>query len=144
MLRQIYTPREVERLRRNMERMFENGLPRQDRPRQAPVPPVNLWTNEKEGVIITCELPGLEAGSVEISVTADTLTLSGQRQEDGAAPSDHYHRRERDHGAFSRTIQLPYSINGEKVEAVMDKGVLQITLPRAEAEKPRQIQVRSA
>jgi HSP20 family protein len=57
--------------------------------------------------------------------------------------SAQYHRRERGFGEFNRTVQLPFAINKEKVEATVQSGVLQVTLPRAEAEKPRQISIKA-
>jgi HSP20 family protein len=107
-------------------------------------PAVNVWTNDQEGVIVSAELPGVSPESIDISVTADTLTISGSRAPEDLPEEAQYHRRERYCEPFSRTVQLPYSVDTNKVEASADKGVLMITLPRAEAEKPKQIEVKTS
>ncbi len=143
MFRQPYNWREVDRLRRDMDRLFESTLPRAQRQRAPSFPAINVWTNDKEGIIVTAELPGVAPEDIEVTVTADTLTLSGKRQPEQTPETTKYHRRERSYGEFNRTVQLPYSVNQEKVKAAAQNGVLQITLPRAEAEKPKQITVRA-
>jgi HSP20 family protein len=132
----------MDRLRREMDKLFDTALPRGQRPRTAPFPAINVYTNKDEGILVTAELPGVSPDELAISVTGDTLTLSGSRQPEALPETAQYHRRERGFGTFNRTFQLPYSINKEKVGATMQHGVLHITLPRAEAEKPRQITVR--
>ena len=55
-----------------------------------------------------------------------------------------YHRRERWYGKFTKTIELPFVVEGNKVEAGFSRGILTIKLPRAESEKPKKITVRTA
>lgn len=140
MFRQPFNWREFEQVRRDMDRMFS----RSRRMRASGFPAINVWTNDAEGAILTTELPGIDTEDVDITVTGDTLTINGCCQPDEAPESAQYHRRERSRGDFSRTVQLPYTVDPDKVEAVVEKGVLTITLPRAEAEKPRQIAVKTA
>ena len=59
------------------------------------------------------------------------------------AKEAHYHRRERSYGSFSRTVQLPFMVDTNKVEASFKNGVLLINLPRAEADKPKKIAIKS-
>jgi HSP20 family protein len=127
-----------------MERLLESTGPRLVRGRAANFPAVNVWTNEQEGIIVSAELPGVSPETIDISVTADTLTISGTRKPEDLPEGAQYHRRERYCADFSRTVQLPYTVNTEAVEAAAENGVLKITLPRAEAEKPRQISVKAA
>jgi HSP20 family protein len=94
--------------------------------------------------VVTAELPGVEPGDIEISVVGDTLTLSGSRQLDDPGEGGTYHRRERSHGRFTRAIRIPFPAEPDGVEAVFDRGVLSISLPRLEADKPRRIEVRAA
>lgn len=144
MFRQSISWRDMDQLRRDMDRLFESSSPRWQRQRTATYPAINMYTNKDEGVLVTAELPGINPDDLNISVTGDALTLSGSRQPEEMPESDQYHRRERGFGEFNRTVQLPYSINKEKVEANMQNGVLSITLPRAEAEKPRQISIQAS
>jgi HSP20 family protein len=103
---------------------------------------MNVWRNE-EGVVITAELPGLKPEDIDISVVGDTLTLTGSRQAEELGENVKYHRRERGSGKFTRTFQLPFGVEADKVEATFEKGLLHIFLPRAEAEKPRKITVKT-
>ena len=74
-------------------------------------------------------------------MTGDALSISGERKPEEAAPNTNYHRRERTYGTFSRTIQLPFMVDADKVQAGFRNGVLQIKLPRAEADKPKRISI---
>jgi HSP20 family protein len=134
--------REMDRLRREMNRLFA-GWPTAYRWRAAPsYPAMNVWTNE-EGGVVTAELPGLAPEDIDISVQDDTLTLRGRREPDELEEGAAYHRRERGTGAFARTVQLPFRVEGDKVEATFEKGVLNISLPRAEEDKPKKIAIKS-
>ncbi|MCU0521459.1 MAG: Hsp20/alpha crystallin family protein [Anaerolineae bacterium] len=135
--------REAERLRRDMNELFEM-LDRGPRLSVAATyPAMNVWTNP-DGAIVTAELPGINPEDLEISVQGDTLTLRGNRSADALGEGEAYHRRERGNGQFQRAFQLPFAVDAAKVEATYELGVLSITLPRAESDKPRKIQVASA
>ncbi len=144
MFRQPFNWRELEQMRRDMDRLFTESFPRIRRTRSGSFPAINVWTNDAEGAVLTTELPGINPDDIDISVTGDTLTLSGSCKPDEAPESAQYHRRERPRGDFNRTVQLPYAVDPDKVEARVERGVLTIVLPRAEAEKPRQIAVKTA
>ena len=104
-------------------------------------PAVNVWA-DSDKAIITSELPGISAEEVDIAVNGKSITLRGSRKLEDACEGECYHRQERWHGQFTRTIDLPYLIDTEKVEARFNKGVLHVTVPRAEADKPRKITVK--
>jgi HSP20 family protein len=143
MFRQPFNWREIERLRKDMDRLFETSV-RLPRVRGARFPAINVWANEQEGVLVSAELPGVSPEALDISVTADTITISGSRSPEELPEEAQYHRRERYCAEFSRTIQLPYTVDTNQVQASSENGVLMITLPRAEAEKPRQIEVKTS
>lgn len=127
---------ELERLQSEMERLYSDIK----RPFVGGFPALNVYT-DKEGAKVTAELPGVTIEDLEIAVTGNALTVSGARAlKDTAAQ---YHRQEREVGAFSRSIDLPFKIDSDAVEASMTKGVLCISLPRAEEDKPRKIQVKA-
>lgn len=133
--------RDIEQIQREMNRMFRHMSAS---PRVAPsYPAINVWAND-EGVVVTAELPGVKPDDINISVVGDTLTLSGERRPDELQDGEKYHRRERRQGKFTRTFELPFGVEADKVDAVFERGVLHISLPRAEAEKPRKIAVKSA
>jgi HSP20 family protein len=86
-------------------------------------------------------LPGVDASQIDMSVVGNTLTLAGERQEAPENQGKTWHRRERGAGSFLRTIELPMEIDTAKVSAEYSHGVLQVTLPKAEAAKPKRIAV---
>jgi HSP20 family protein len=105
-------------------------------------PAVNLWEAE-DAVVVETEVPGLKNEQIDISVVGDQLSLKIERpdiQQEGVT----YHRRERPVGAFNRVLRLPAEVDPDRVEAELRNGVLTIILPKAEAAKPRKIQVNPA
>jgi HSP20 family protein len=105
-------------------------------------PAANIWVSGDQAIIST-EIPGLDAEALEVSVVNNLLTLRGSRQPEEAHEDETYHRQERWCGKFAKTIELPFAVEPGKVEARFTKGVLYITLPRAEADKPRKIAIRA-
>jgi len=130
--------REIQHLRREMDRLF-SGVTRS---RANDFPPMNIWTSGDDA-IVTTEVPGLSPEEINISVVGDTLTLSGVRPEKKPGEDETYHRRERGYGKFSRTVQMPFKVEAEKVDAKYNDGVLRITLPRAEEDKPKKILIKA-
>jgi HSP20 family protein len=135
--------REMERMQREMDRLFDSFFPRRRRFETVDFPPLNVWTNS-EGALVAVELPGIKAEQLELAVVGDTLTLRGKREANNLPEGARYQRRERFQGEFARSIQLPFTIDADKVEAEYKDGILTITLPRAESEKPKHITVQAA
>ena len=133
---------EMDRLQSEMNRMFQVNYPNRLRPAPA-YPALNVWTNE-ESLNVTAEVPGVRPEDIDISVVGDTLTLSGTRKPEELDDNARYHRQERGYGEFTRTLQLPFPVDVEKVEATFRNGVLLVAMPRSEEDKPRKITVKSA
>lgn len=144
MFRQRYSTSvwdEMDRLQREMNRLFEDfdhGM----KPLSG-FPAMNVWMNE-DGAVATAELPGVDVGDLDIRVVGQTLTLSGERKVENLPKEAVFHRRERSKGKFSRTLDLPFMVDSEKVQATLEKGILRILLPRAEQDKPRRISIKTA
>jgi HSP20 family protein len=132
---------EMDQLQREMNRLF-NAASHGRVLNTASYPALNIWANE-EGQIVSAEMPGVHPEDIDIDVTGDALSISGERKPDEVAKEARYHRRERSYGSFSRTVQLPFMVDTNKVEASFKNGVLLITLPRAEADKPRKIAIKN-
>ena len=132
---------EMDQLQREMNRLFDSTS--KGRVFNSPsYPAINIWTNE-DGQVISAEMPGVHPDDIDIDVTGDALSISGERKPDEVAKDAYYHRRERSYGLFSRTVQLPFMVDTNKVEASFENGVLLINLPRAEADKPKKIAIKS-
>ncbi|MGV8081843.1 MAG: Hsp20/alpha crystallin family protein [Syntrophales bacterium] len=129
---------EVQRLQREMNRLF-SGV---SQPFSQDFPAINVWSGENE-IVVSAELPGADPDGMDISVVGESMTLSGVRNPEALKEGENYHRQERSSGRFSRTLQLPFRVNAANVAARFEKGILQITLPRAEADKPRKISIKA-
>lgn len=141
--RSFWSPgRDLTGLQREMNRLFDARLaPRYQR---APgFPAMNVWTSE-EAVVVTAELPGVSLEDMDVTVLNETLTVRGGRAPDEEVEGSRFHRRERTYGQFSRTIQLPYAVNADKVEATLKNGLLRLWLPRLEEDRPRKIAVKGS
>lgn len=132
---------EMNRLRREMEQVFGrlgagNGL-------AAPAyPPLNVWEDD-HSLYLEAELPGMDLSDLEIYINGgDQLSIKGERKAPEVGQGA-WHRRERGYGAFTRLLDLPCPVDADRVHAEFKHGVLTITLPKAEAVKPRRIEVKS-
>jgi HSP20 family protein len=133
----------MERLHREVDRLFSDSFAMAGGRTAPSYPAINVWTNE-DAAVITAELPGVDADDIDISVVNDSLTLSGERKAEGLEEGDQYHRRERGYGKFTRSFQLPFNVEADHVEALFENGILHLSLPRAEADKPKKITIKSA
>ena len=113
-------------------------------PTRTEYPPINIWRG-KDDIVITAELPGLTPDDLDISVHENMLTLrcSLKEQEQQAREGQTYHRRECARTGFSRSVRLPFDVDGDKVQAQIQNGVLKLTLPQSEASKPKKIEVKA-
>ena len=105
-----------------------------------PYPTLNLYEMER-AFVLTAEVPGMDAGSLDLSLTGDTLTLRGERKRPEGVVEESYRRQERPFGKWARSVTLPGAVDGENVAAQYAHGILTVTLPKAEDVRPRQIAV---
>ncbi len=128
---------EIFELQREMNRLFSNAGRREP----ADFPAVNIW--EKDGAaVVTAEVPGIDPEKMDVSVSGDLLTIAGAAVVDEFKKGETYLRQERMSGGFKRTLQLPFAVESQNVEARYEKGVLTITLPRLKEELPKKIQIK--
>jgi HSP20 family protein len=132
---------ELERMRRQMERFFETYGDRPVGQAGAGVFPAINITEDVDAFYVSAELPGVHSADLELNVTANQLTLAGERKIPDESADARYHRREREAGRFSRAITLPGDIDQDNVKATLVNGVLTVTIAKAEKAKPRQIAV---
>jgi len=130
---------ELRRMQSEMNRLF-SGL---GTSAAREFPPINVWLGENS-VVVTAELPGITAEDVNLNLQEDVLTLAGRRQPAQGQENVNWQRRERAYGTFSRTVQLPFRVDPDKVQARFNNGVLEIELERLEADRPRRIEIRAA
>jgi HSP20 family protein len=128
---------DMRQLQDEVNRLFSSSFAGRRRP-SAGFPAVNAYANE-DGIALSAEIPGVRPEDLDISVFRETLTLRGRRQVPEEAKA--YHRRERPQGEFVRTINLPFQVDPERVEANLQDGLLLLSLHRPEEDKPKRIKV---
>ena len=137
--------RDLVNLQERMNRLFEDSMSRskttdQEMPMGAWTPPVDIFETP-ELVVLRADLPGIDQKDIDVRIENNTLTLRGERRFLKEAKDEDYHRIERSYGTFSRSFQLPGSIDQTKIQAVHKDGVLEVHLPKREDTRPKQIKV---
>ena len=129
-------------LRRTMERLFEDDArPRFWRATFAGAEPALDITTNKDELVVKASLAGWKPDDVEITLTGNTLTISGEMKEEARREEDSWILNEIRHGSFSRTLELPEGLVGERATAEFEHGVLTLRIPKAEEIKPKQIKI---
>jgi len=143
-LRRWRPMRDLVGMREEMNRLFDDfftGWPERRGLMEGEwAPSVDVAEADTE-VVVTAELPGVKQEDVEVTITNDILTLKGEKKEEKEIKKENYHRVERSYGSFQRSISLPAGVQGDKAKAGYKDGVLKVTVPKAEAAKPKQIKI---
>ena len=103
-------------------------------------PAVDVYEDE-HNVSLKIEVPGIDEKDIDVRLENNTLTVHGERKIEKEEKEENYRRVERQYGSFTRTFNLPTTVDSEKVSATYDKGVLKIALPKKAEAKPKQIKV---
>jgi HSP20 family protein len=151
----------VESLRREIDRLFDSfhrgpwgfpfsrsafdfELPSLRSAGWATAPAVDVVEKEKE-YEITAELPGLDEKNIEVKLTDDMLTIKGEKKEEREEKEKDYHLSERKYGSFTRSFELPETVDKTKIEASFTKGVLTLKLPKTvKAQQSKDIPIKAA
>lgn len=135
----------IDDLRTAVDQVFGNYMGRPGRMRlyRGVFPALNITENE-DNLCLTAELPGMNPNEIDISATADSITLRGERKNSSTSKEVNYHQREREFGTFRRVIDLPIKIDTDKMSASYKNGMLTVVLPKAEETKPKQIQIKTS
>lgn len=134
--------REMSSLRDDMERLFDSVYGRYPRERSeiSWAPPLDIEETENS-IVIRAEIPGMKKDDIKISLTGDTLCISGERRHEAEQKDKTFHRIERAYGRFMRTLILPTDLDGSKVKAGYKDGVLELSLPKSEKARAREIAI---
>ena len=106
------------------------------------LPAVDVFDN-KDAVVIKAELAGMDPDDIQIEVEDNVLTIKGERRFEETVDDDHYYRVERRYGSFQRSLALPQGVKPEDIAAGYEDGILTVTVPKAEEEKPKRIEVKA-
>ena len=122
-----------------MDRFFK-----QDSEESAFLPAVN-FAEDKDGYVLSAELPGVKLEDIELRMDKGVLTLSGEKKSDHEEKDEDrkYYRVESRYGKFVRKVRLPDTVDSESIKASFEDGVLKIRIKKAESAKPRTIAIES-
>ena len=120
-------------------------------------PTVEMWHNADatltfpvdvsdadDHIVVKAALPGIKPDQVDVSVNDGVLTIKGETERDDTSEGVNFYRRELRYGAYSRSIALLTDVDYDKAAAEFKDGLLTVTLPKAEAVRPKQITVKVA
>ncbi|MCM8794342.1 MAG: Hsp20/alpha crystallin family protein [Candidatus Omnitrophica bacterium] len=137
--------RELENLQKEMNRLFEHTL----WPAREFIPlekgewlPAMDVREEKDRILVRADLPGMKQEEIRVEVEDGALVIRGERKREAETKEGRNCRIERSYGAFLRSFTLPSSVDETKVSAVYKNGVLEVTLPKREGAKPKQISIK--
>lgn len=135
--------RELNLLRSQMDRIFENLVDRSERDEWGKAswyPPVDIYETESS-IVLKAEIPGVDKKDMEIKIEDDTLTIKGEKKVERDTKTENFLRAERAYGAFQRSFTLPKTVERENIKASLKKGVLTLILPKKEEVRPKQISI---
>ncbi len=130
-----------------MNRMFDRFLSREGWEDDESLSKANWYpsvdvSENKDEFVITAELPGMKKDDVQITFANNVLKIEGERNKEEEKQDTNYHRVERSYGKFVRSFQVPSQIQGDKIGADFKNGILTIHLPKAEAAKPKEVEIK--
>lgn len=98
-------------------------------------------TETKDAIVVKAELPGMESKDIDVTISGDVLTIKGEKEKTEERKEEKYHFTERYRGYFERSFRLPAEIQPGKINAVFEKGILTVTLPKTAEAKTKEIKV---
>lgn len=131
-------------LRKEMDRLFDRlwerepfGVPQLS---EGWLPPLDVVETD-QNVLVTADVPGLEAKDVHVTVRENLLILRGEKKLEVERKDEKQYRMERTFGAFTRHVALPVPVDAARVSAIVHNGVLKVTLPKTAAAKGLEVPV---
>jgi HSP20 family protein len=130
-------------LRRAVDRLFDEDVIHPRTWRTIPLgaePALDITTTTDE-LVVKASLPGWQPEDVEITLTGSTLTISGEMREEARREDASWILNEIRRASFSRTLELPEGLIGDRATATYEHGILTLHIPKAEEVKPKQIRI---
>lgn len=132
--------REVESLQREMNRLFDNFSPAEFSEGSRFMPAAEISETDS-AVNLQIEIPGMQPEDLDIQVSADSVSISGERKSETKSEENGVTRSEFRYGSFQRVIPLPSRIENSSVEADYKDGILKLHMPKLEEERNRVVKV---
>jgi len=123
---------EMESLRRQMDRMFDELLEISPQNGNTNWTPAIELKDEQNQLILRAEIPGVEAKDLNIEVTREAVAIAGEHQAEKRTEDKGFYHSELRYGKFQRLVQLPVPVENDRVKAEFKNGILTLILPKAE------------
>lgn len=137
--------REMNQLRRAMDRAFDDTLERRYAEFDQNVSALALDVLENDDAyLVKATIPGIDPNDLDITYNNETLTIQGEMKHEEEKEGERYHLQERFYGKFYRQMRLPSAVDANGIQANYEHGVLTLTLPKSEAVKPKKITVHNS
>lgn len=134
--------REVDTLQRQINRLFDEAfLPSGRENNRFAFTPAAELSETDEAIHLKLEIPGMEAKDLDVQVSKDAVSISGERKEETKTEDNGVTRSEFRYGKFQRVIPLPAQVQNNKAEAEYKDGILTLNLPKTEEEKNKVVKV---
>ena len=136
---------DLERIQDEMNRLFDFSLARRpgktlDLLERVWSPAIDVFES-KDNIVVKADIPGMTKDEIKITVHGNTLVIQGEKKREKEVKEDNYIRSERIYGGFYRAITLPETVDAANVKANYKNGVLELSLPKKEEAKPKEIKV---
>ncbi len=132
---------EIESLQRDMNRFFDRLSPEDREDNRFTFVPAAEIQETADAIHLRLEVPGMDAKDLDVQVSADAVSISGERREETKTEEQGMTRTEFRYGQFKRVIPLLARIENTNVQADYKDGILKLTLPKAEEEKNKVVKV---
>jgi HSP20 family protein len=132
---------EIDSLQKEMNRLFDSLAPRTAEELGSAFVPAAEMEETPEEIHLKLEVPGMDAKDIDIQVSAEAVSISGERKEETKTEEKGMTRSEFRYGSFRRVIPLPARVQNTNVNAEYKDGILNLILPKAEEEKNKVVKV---
>ncbi len=131
---------ELERIRREFDRLIEDVLPATADREQILAPPVDMYETDTD-IVVKVELPGVKKEDIEVTIKDNALHVRAERKEEREEKTENIHRIERFYGKIERVVPLPVEVKAESAKAEYKDGILEVRVPKVKVSKEAKIQV---
>ena len=141
--RELWDPfNRISNIEKELSRLFSGSLGLRREEDWGPFfkPDIDLHEEEQQ-FVVRADIPGIRKEDLEIAITGNVVTIKGERKGESEKKGKNFYHAERWSGGFRRMIELPVDVDSTKAHAAVKEGVLELTLPKSENAKPKQIKV---
>lgn len=132
--------KELLSLRDEFDRIFKEYFIRPEKMDEEWFPMLDM-KEDAESIVVNIEVPGVKKDDIKVTLRGNQLIVTGERKFEKEKKDETYHRIERSYGKFQRVITIPVEVDQSKIKATYENGILSITLPKTEKEKPKEIEI---